>query len=177
MEFLFKEALWWPLSKAGLCSLPGGGFSSGTRWSKFAGWSKENLASIVIAYWSANTLVAGMTTTNSAEKLFVGLISGNVVFYTALILNRLLIRRTSFKRVFLETVKEFGWPEFYDWLPIRPLLIGVCAWVLQSESSGTTWGHLWADGVFYYLGFSGTGHKLTELSSLQAARLLHAIKA
>ena len=131
----------------------------------------------MVAYWCANKLVAGMTTTNSAEKLFVGFISGNIVFYVVLLLNRWVLRRTSFKQVFLETVKEFGWAEFYDWVPIRPILIVVCALVLQSESSGTTWGHALADGVFYFLGFSGTGHKITELSSAQATRLLHAFKA
>lgn len=104
-----------------------------------------------------------MATKNSTVKLLVGLIGGNTLFYAALIANRWVVRDTTFGMVFLEIVKEFGWPELFDWVPIRPALICLCFWLTQSESLGSAWGHCAADAVFYYLGFSHAGLKVTEI--------------
>ncbi|MFA5991671.1 MAG: hypothetical protein WC794_05520 [Candidatus Doudnabacteria bacterium] len=136
-----------------------------------ASWSKENLAALVAAYLFTYLMVDSMATKNSAVKLLAGLLGGNAVFYPVLILNRYLVRNTSIRIVLVETLKEFGWPEFFDWVPIRPVLIFLCFWLTQSESLGSAWGHGVADAVFYFLGFSNAGLKIAETSGLILARI------
>ena len=126
---------------------------------------------MVVAYVATYVLVDSMATANSTVKLLAGLFGGNAVFYTVLLFNRWLVRGTSLRKVFLETYKEFGWPELFDWVPIRPALIFLCAYLLQSESLGTAWGHGAADAVFYYLGFSRAGVKIAEASASLLTRL------
>jgi hypothetical protein len=111
-----------------------------------------------------------MATSSVAEKFAAAFIGGNAMFYAMLIANRWLVRRVELKSVLIEIVREFGWVEFFDTFVFRPALIVVCYLWLGTEKQGYVWGNWIADGIFYALGFSPAGLKVTVLAGSLSAK-------